>query len=364
MNIELLRKYIGDYLAKRAQHPEAVRADLQQRHERMVYYQSWTADRLQSMTEEQLAEYFAKQWAMQIWGNKQYVVDKLLHRHGLAKIREALARLVWGKEPVDRRWDSFRQTIKGIGPAMMSEILCHVHPDECVLWNRRVRVALRHLGVEGLPQYDYQLNGKKYIELCEVAKRIVAEMRAMGDPGADLMTADYFFWDELQVEDNLSQIHKPEMTASAEPSVDRVDAATLAFIHDEVRDKIADIGRWLGLQTETEKKVAEGAVVDAVWHATIGNMGRVIYVFEVQTKGSIDSLVLNLLRSLNNPAVQGVVAVSDSDQLQKIHKETEGVTGLHGKLKCWDYRQVLEVHEALESVSAAINSLGLVPQGF
>jgi hypothetical protein len=66
----------------------------------------------------------------------------------------------------------------------------------------------------------------------------------------------------------------------------------------------------------------------------------------------------------NNPAVQGVVAVSDAAQLEKIKAEAAGITNLKDKLKYWDDTDVLEVHEALESVNEAINSLGLVPQGF
>lgn len=93
-------------------------------------------------------------------------------------------------------------------------------------------------------------------------------------------------------------------------------------------------------------------------------MGLVIYVFEVQTRGSIDSLILNLLKSMNNPAVQGVVAVSDAAQLEKIRKHATGVSTLNEKLKCWDYKEVLQVHEALEAVNESINSLGLAPQGF
>jgi hypothetical protein len=120
----------------------------------------------------------------------------------------------------------------------------------------------------------------------------------------------------------------------------------------------------LGFTANTEVKVAEGAVVDTVWEATIGNMGRVIYVFEVQTKGSIDSLILNLLKSMNNPAAQGVVAVSDVVQLEKIKKEASIVKGLGEKLKYWDYNEVLDVHESLQAVFAAINKLGLVPEGF
>ncbi len=88
------------------------------------------------------------------------------------------------------------------------------------------------------------------------------------------------------------------------------------------------------------------------------------FLFEVQTKGSLDSLILNLIKALNNPAVQGVVAVSDPKQLEKVKAEIVGVSNLKDKLKYWDYIQVLEVHEALESVNEVINSLGLVPQGF
>ena len=40
-------------------------------------------------------------------------------------------------------------------------------------------------------------------------------------------------------------------------------------------------------------------------------MGKVIYAFEVQTHGSIDSLILNLQKATNNFAVQAIVAVSD-----------------------------------------------------
>lgn len=59
--------------------------------------------------------------------------------------------------------------------------------------------------------------------------------------------------------------------------VDKVDNITSEFIRNEVRDKIAEIGTMLGFKPATERKVAAGAVVDAIWEATIGNMGRVIY---------------------------------------------------------------------------------------
>lgn len=247
---------------------------------------------------------------------------------------------------------------------MMSEILCHTHPGDCMLWNRRAYVGLNYLGIPNLPRHNYQLTGARYSVLSDIAKQIATEMRSQGLADVSLLTVDYFIWRELQVEENLSQIHKNAIEPMKESEVEQVDQQTSEFIHDEVRDKLADIGVWLGLTSRTEVKVSDGSRVDTVWEQTIGNMGRVIYVFEVQTKGSIDSLILNLLKSINNPAVQGVVAVSDAAQLEKIRKHAAGVGGLRDKLKYWDYKEVLEVHEALEGVNESINSIGLVPQGF
>lgn len=177
-----------------------------------------------------------------------------------------------------------------------------------------------------------------------------------------LPEVDYFIWSELQVADKLSQIHAPASTGKDTPKAQTNQESQ--FIHDEVRNKISEIGEWLGFTSQIERRVADGSKVDAIWESTIGNMGRVIYVFEVQTKGSIDSLIINLLKALQNPAVQGVVAVSDKDQIEKIKRHAGSIPDLKEKLKYWDYAEILEVHESLQFVNGNINKLGLVPEGF
>ncbi len=72
----------------------------------------------------------------------------------------------------------------------------------------------------------------------------------------------------------------------------------------------------------------------------------------------------SLLKSLNNPAVQGVVAVSDKEQLERIKKHAADVKDLRDKLKYWDYEEVIKVHESLEYTNEVINALKLVPQSF
>ena len=357
MDIQLLKKHIDNFVQSTDR-----KTNQEERKERINYYQSWTKERIISMTEDDVYDYISKLWAMLIWGNKHYVVDKIIANNGLEKFRDQLAHVIWSDSPIEERWDDFRENIKGMGSAMISEILCHVHPEQYILWNRRAYVGLNYLGVENLPRYDYQMTGKKYVELANTCQIIVDELRNTNIPDPTLLTVDYFIWEELQVEKNLTAIHrkKGEKQSLDEPKESKVYKS----IHNEVRDKLAEIGLWLGFDTYTEIKVADGSVVDTVWEATIGNMGRVIYVFEVQSRGSIDGLILNLLKAMNNPAVQGVVAVSDADQLEKIKKHAANVGDLHKKLRYWDSEEVLGVHESLEGVNSIINNLGLVPEGF
>jgi hypothetical protein len=368
MNIALLRQHISAYLQKLHDDPQHARDDLQCRTNRIITYQNWKAKRIRAITRDGLLEYLAPLWAMLIWGNKPYVIDKLIDDNTLPVLQNELSELVWGKASIDKRWDSFRKKIKGIGPAMMSELLCFAHPTQYLLWNRRAFIGFEQLGVTDLPRYNYQLTGKRYAELCDVGVKIAHEMSKLtpGKPPVDLIQVDYFLWHELQGDKILNKIHLSDKNSSLTqeaPSPEKFDTDTANFVHDEVRDKLADIGNWLGLKGHTEVKVAHGAVIDTIWETTIGNMGRVIYVFEVQTKGSIDSLLLNLLKTLNNPAVQGIVAVSDAKSLERIEKEAAAVGNLRDKLKYWDYNEVLRVHDALSSVNETINQLGLVPQG-
>ena len=361
MNIELLRKHLKNYARFLDEQAEKAEAEQAERAERSRYYQSWTAKRIRQMTEEDLLQYLSKLWAMLIWGNKRYVVDKLITDNGLPEIKASIADLVWGAGPLAERWDKFRSSVKGMGPAMMSEILCHAHPLECMIWNRRAFVGMNYLEVGGLPRYDYQLTGERYEALSKAAGKVAAEMKKAGLGDTSLLAVDYFIWSELQVQDNLNEIAKKPRTVAPETLV---SPKVAEFAHNDVRDKLSEIGSWLGFRGSTEVKVADGSKVDTIWESTIGNMGRVIYVFEVQTKGSIDSLIINLLKALNNPAVQGVVAVSDAQQLELIKKHAAPVKGLSEKLRCWDYTEVLDVHEKLQRVNEVINGLRLVPEGF
>ncbi len=330
-----------------------------ERKERRTYYQSFTKERFLAMTEEEFLEYISKLWAMLIWGNKKYVVDKLIADNGFGALKKQLAALLYSSGPVEKRWDVFLKSIKGMGPAMISELLTYTNPNEYVIFNKTTILCFGYLGIPDMPKYNYQYTGKKYAQVCAIAKEIGERLKMAGEEECDLLTVDYLLWDEILP---LAEKKTPETPSAPEvkPPVTANDSKSL---HDEIKEKLVAIGEFLGFESRSEVRIATGAVVDAVWEAKIGNMGKAIYVFEVQSKGSIDSLILNLRKAQSNAAVQAVVAVADEEQLARIVRESLGVID-EKSLRTWDSEDVLAVYDSLVRAHESINKLALVPESF
>jgi hypothetical protein len=67
---------------------------------------------------------------------------------------------------------------------------------------------------------------------------------------------------DLYTLQTISQIHAPASTGKATPKAQPNQESQ--FIHDEVRDKISEIGKWLGFTAQIERRVADGSKVDAI----------------------------------------------------------------------------------------------------
>ena len=145
MNILLLSEHISQYKQWKIDNAVVYEKERQEQQEMIRMYQSYTREKILAMTKEDLYEYIAPLWAMLIWGNKSYVVDKLIADNTLPKLREQLANLLWGADVLSKRWDKFRKEIKGIGVAMMSELLTKTHPLDYLIWNRRTLVSFDYL---------------------------------------------------------------------------------------------------------------------------------------------------------------------------------------------------------------------------
>lgn len=361
MDKQKLAAAISAYTKKKVANAAYYSDNWKERSERKLYYQSFTEAKLLAMTEDELLAYISKLWSMLIWGNKKYVVDKLIADNGFENVKKQLAALLYGDAAVEKRWDSFLKNVKGLGPATISELLTYVNPQEYVIFNKTTIICFTYLGVPGMPKYNYQCTGKKYAEVCAIAKQIAGELISVGEEAVDLLAVDYFMWDEL-----LPLAEKQELSGGNVVTPDTEKPATVKeskSLHDEIKEKLVAIGELLGFESRAEVRITAGAVVDAIWEAKIGNMGKAIYVFEVQSKGSIDSLILNLKKAQNNAAVQAVVAVADEAQLAKIIKESRGVID-EKDLRTWDSEDVLAVYDALVRAHESINKLALVPESF
>lgn len=350
MNYELLNEKINEYLELIKTNKDYEIKDLIEREERKVFYNSYTKEKILNMDEAEFYKYISKLWAMIIWGNKQYIINKYIQNNGFENIKKELAYLLYDEEALEKRWDHFLKRIKGFGPAMISELLCYIYPNECMIWNNTSRTSYEVLGINGIPKYTYQLTGKKYLEMTEYSKEINKIINKKTGKKHDLLFVDYFFWDSLRLLENTQTDEEKENKS--------LKSESKKSLHTELKEKVRDIGIWLGFDANNEVRIGTGAVVDAVWDFSINNVGKVTYVFEVQTGGSIDSLIMNLLKASKYKNVQGIIAVSDKHQLEIIRNEAEGVfKDSNLKIQYWDQEDVLDVYEKLQFVNESVNKI-------
>lgn len=109
--------------------------------------------------------------------------------------------------------------------------------------------------------------------MCTVAKQIANKLKNFGLEDYDLLAVDYFMWDEILP---LAEKKASETVVTDEEN-NSVTAKDSKSLHDEIKEKLVLIGELLGFDSRSEVKIATGAVVDAVWEAKIGNMGKAIY---------------------------------------------------------------------------------------
>jgi hypothetical protein len=332
--------------------------DQEARHSRLYFFQA--EFRVGELAESDLTELISHLWAAQIWGNKQYLVQKIVSANGMEKLKTELTRLWDTSLPVADRYDHFLQTIRYLGPAAITEIMCCLEPERCGIWNQKARTALKILGFDSFVNPNkYRISGAEYGMFNRLLASVAGEIEKLGLSATalgrtpsrglkmvDLLIVDYFLY-------NVAQSGTVEHRAAGLP---------LSAEHDEIRDMIEVIGAMLGFDTGVEVLIAHGATVDVVWRAPIGNLGVVTYVFEVQKGGSIDSLILNPQKAKNSPTVQKVIAVSDDDQLLKIERETQGLQAeFRNALAFWKIADVQQVSQNLQAAMEIINKLGLVP---
>jgi predicted transcriptional regulator len=327
---------------------ESNRSDVEERKDRELFFQRFKSE---EFSEALFNEGIKKLWAMRIWGNKDYIIQKIITSNGLKKLEKTFDYCAQDRVDIGKAYKEL-SSIKYMGPSMVSELVCHLHPDRAGIWNSRVRIALRWLEIDGIVD-KYDLSSSEYVFLNQQLIKLSEIFSKEMDRHVNLLELDYYLWEIADAFENevLEEGTSKKITISNKSR------------HHEIRDKIAGIGSGLGFEVDTEKPIAIGARVDVVWKAKIANLGVITYVFEVQDKGSIDSLIVNLQRAQSNTSVQKLIVVSDKEQLKKIKEEIESMPEILRKdITYWDSENVDKVYENLEQVTNSIAELKLVSE--
>ncbi len=311
-----------------------------------TYAQLLSSAGISALTEVELRQLISSLWAFGAWGNKDYLVRRLLDAVGLERLKESLMDLLWSSEPLYMRYDRFAGRVKYLGPASVTELLAFVHPKQCGIWNDRVREALRTIGL--LPDLVkvYAVDGKDYERICSAYQEILCALSNAGVPSDDLLDVDLFLYKIAVTKAVVEEEKRPR---------------DYDFDHDEVKEKLLEVGQWLGFEADKEVQIAKGARVDVIWTVRIGNLGVVKYVFEVHKTGPPDSLLLNLQRARRNPAVQKQIVVSNTAGLENIRGEAETLGEEFTKsLAYMEAEDALKVASWLKDAWEIINKLELV----
>ena len=107
MNFHKLQSAIAAFIKSQKANAAYHDDNWTERKERKAYYQSFTRDKLLAMSEDAFFEYISRLWSMLMWGNKKFVVDKLIARNGFDELKEHLAELLYGTAPIEKRWNEF-----------------------------------------------------------------------------------------------------------------------------------------------------------------------------------------------------------------------------------------------------------------
>lgn len=338
------------------------------RHSRETEGQQWIEERQQK--DQFFAKYFAEQeidnleegtlrelihilWAFNGWTNKDWLLEEML-RSGLPKIKSAFRQLLYGNEPISKRFDIVRKNVRMMGAACVSEILAHHDHERYPIWNRRSRQGLISLGISEsqLPR-SAQISGSQYVSFCKLAQNVRSQVAGEYPDIDDLFKLDFLlYFISLQ---KLLPDEPIELPVEIE-----------GFDHDAVIDQVLELGDGLGFEVQKEFNVMRGCRIDAIWRSRVANLGTIAYAFEVHRKGSRDSAILNLQRVRRDPTIQKVVVVSSRDELDKFKNEIASLDeGFRTSVGYFEVQDLQRALDHLQSLKDILNTLGLLSaEGF
>jgi hypothetical protein len=318
----------------------------QDRVEKDAFFETYFSEtEIDNLEEGTLRELIHTLWAFNGWTNKDWLLQEML-QSGLPTIRRLFRELLYGDEPLAKRFNGVIKGIRMMGPTCVSEVLSHHHPNQYPIWSRRSKQGLIGLGIEAaqLPKSP-QISGSQYAAFCDLVTGV-----------RDQIAEDYPEFDDLLKLDFLLYFVSTQETPTVSPTEDIED-----FDHDNVIDQVLELGDGLGFEVDKEFTVMRGCRIDAIWRSRVANLGTIAYAFEIHRRGSRDSAILNLQRVKRDPSIQKVVLVSNKEELDRFKGESASLS--ENFRMSVGYFEVDDLERALshlQSLKDILNTLGLL----
>lgn len=311
-----------------------------------------TEETIQQFEEGDVRALIRNLWAYRGWSNKDYIVNQVLE-DGIEHVRETFYEALYETETIEEKFDTLNE-LHRLGPASITEILTFMYPEQCAIYNRRAQAALDVLSYsEEVEAVETGEEYETFLTVVEMVMDRLEQLEATGTQPAeiqDYVDVDYFLFylSTLDIEEPGAAPKEPD------PIED--------FDHDEMQEKLLEIGDGLGFDVEDEYQAGPGAQIDVRWSTRVANLGVISYAFEVHRRGSRDSAILNLQKAQNaDPTLQKLVIVSTHDKLDRFRNEIGAISADFGKSIAYlDIGQVETAVDLLADLKEVLQDAGLM----
>jgi len=222
-------------------------------------------ERIDTLSVDDFSKLIKDLWASNVWRNKDYKVQYLIKNNGFEKIKKELKELLYTNELIEKRWNRFKEKIKGLGPSSISEILAFFNPQEYGLINQKVYKVLPRLGIP----IKIVKDGESYKGAIEKLKIIKNTLIENGIKDVDFIFIDFFiaylFYGVFDLA--YERKEKGPLEIKIEEKLEKPKLEKIKIdSHEKAEAILLSLGNLLGFDTYTPDK---GRIVEG---QTLGNI--------------------------------------------------------------------------------------------
>ena len=158
------------------------------RERKKEYFQSFDYNSIIQMSEEELKTYLKKLWSV-----LPITINKIITKNGIENFKNRLADLLYGNRTLEERYNDFHNNIVEFKASAISEVLTYNYPNECFIWNNKVKRVFTMIGVSEIPSWSENVDYNWYTRLIKTGKQIQTIINQKLNKNFDLLDIDYFY---------------------------------------------------------------------------------------------------------------------------------------------------------------------------